>query len=69
MKVRVRVFAAYREILGKDELELDVPNGTTARGAFESLLGTRADFTRRLRELVNCEPVPAPWRLDPALIR
>ena len=48
MKVRVRVFAAYREILGKDELELDVPNGTTARGAFESLLGTRADFTRLL---------------------
>ena len=29
----------------------------------------RADFTRRLRELVNCEPVPAPWRLDPALTR
>lgn len=29
----------------------------------------RADFTRRLRELVNCEPVPGPWRLDPALIR
>jgi leucyl/phenylalanyl-tRNA--protein transferase len=29
----------------------------------------RADFTRRLRELVNCEPVPGPWRLDPAHIR
>lgn len=29
----------------------------------------RADFTRKLRELVNCEPVPGPWRLDPALTR
>lgn len=29
----------------------------------------RAEFTRRLRELVNCEPVPGPWRLDPALTR
>lgn len=25
----------------------------------------RADFTRRLRELIHCEPVPAPWHLVP----
>jgi leucyl/phenylalanyl-tRNA---protein transferase len=25
----------------------------------------RADFTRRLRELIHCPPVPAPWRLAP----
>ena len=25
----------------------------------------RADFTRRLRELIHCEPVPAPWHLAP----
>lgn len=48
MKVRVRAFAAYREILGKDELELELPDGTTARGAFETLLGSRADFARLL---------------------
>lgn len=29
----------------------------------------RAEFTRRVRELVNCEPVPGPWRLDPALMQ
>jgi molybdopterin converting factor subunit 1 len=48
MKVRVRAFAAYREILGKDELELELPDGTTARGAFETLLGSRPDFSRLL---------------------
>jgi leucyl/phenylalanyl-tRNA--protein transferase len=25
----------------------------------------RADFTRRLRELIHYEPIPAPWRLAP----
>ena len=25
----------------------------------------RADFTRRLRELIHYQPIPAPWRLAP----
>lgn len=48
MKVRIRAFAAYREILGKESLELDVPDGATVRTAFEQLFGTRPDFARLL---------------------
>ena len=46
MKVRIRAFAAYREILGTDSLELDLPDGSSVRAAFETLFGKRADFDR-----------------------
>jgi leucyl/phenylalanyl-tRNA--protein transferase len=29
----------------------------------------RAEFTRRLRELVHYDPVPVPWRLEPTIAR
>lgn len=38
MKVRVRVFAALREILGKDEVEVDLPKGTTVEGLWAQLV-------------------------------
>jgi molybdopterin synthase sulfur carrier subunit len=31
----VRVFAALREILGKDEVEVDLPGGTTIEGLWD----------------------------------
>jgi molybdopterin converting factor subunit 1 len=62
MQVRVRVFAAFREILGKDLVELDLPSGATARHAFETLFGARPDFDRLLKSTmfaVNQEYVGA----------
>ncbi|MFQ5791594.1 MAG: molybdopterin converting factor subunit 1, partial [Acidobacteriota bacterium] len=38
VKVRVRLFAALREIAGSEEVELEVPDGTTAEGVWESLV-------------------------------
>ena len=49
MLVRVRAFAAYRELLGTDSLELDLPEGATVRAAFERLFGARTDFDRLLK--------------------
>lgn len=68
MKVRVRAFAAYREILGRDELDLEVADGATVRTAFETLFGSRGDFDRLLRSTmfaVNREYVPAAHLLAP----
>lgn len=62
MKVRIRAFAAYREILGADSLEVDLPEGSTVRAAFESLFAGRADFDRISRSTlfaVNQEYVSA----------
>jgi molybdopterin converting factor subunit 1 len=38
MKVRVRLFAALRETAGRDDLDLDLPEGATAGQAWERLL-------------------------------
>ena len=38
MKVRVRLFASLREAMGKDELELDLPEAATAEAAWLSLV-------------------------------
>jgi len=37
MKVRVRCFAAAREIVGSGELLIDVPDGSTLRQLFEQI--------------------------------
>lgn len=37
MRIRLLVFAHYKDILGRDELELDVPAGSTAAGALAIL--------------------------------
>lgn len=46
MLVRIRAFAAYREILGKESLELELSEGATVRAAFDALFGNRPDFAR-----------------------
>lgn len=66
MQVHVRAFAAYREILGRDVLDLELPDGSTARAAFERLFGDRTDFSRLLGSTmfaVNGEYVPGEHRL------
>ena len=49
VKVRIRAFAAYRELLGREELALDLADGSTVGAAFESLFRARADFARLQR--------------------
>lgn len=56
MKVRVRVFAALREILGKDEVEVDLPDGTTIEGLWGQLVDDDdrlAPFTKSIQFAVN----------------
>ncbi len=42
MKVRVRLFALYREALGKEELEVDLPEGATVSQLYERLFPATA---------------------------
>ena len=37
MKVRLLFFAHYRDLAGHDEIELELPSGSTARAAVERL--------------------------------
>jgi hypothetical protein len=37
VKVRVRLFAAYAQVAGWRDKEIDVPDGSTARGVLEVL--------------------------------
>lgn len=56
MKVRVRVFAALREILGKDEVEVDLPDGTTVEGLWDQLVDGDArlePFTKSINFAIN----------------
>ena len=43
MTVRLRLFAALREIVGRDEMDLELPAGTTAGGLWERLV---ADYPK-----------------------
>ena len=66
MQVRIRAFAGFREILGRDGLDLDLPDGATARSAFETLFASRPDYPRLLKSTmfaVNREYVSADHRL------
>ncbi|MBI1852048.1 MAG: MoaD/ThiS family protein [Planctomycetes bacterium] len=42
MKIRVRLFAMYREALGRGEVELDLADGTTAAQVFDRLFAGTA---------------------------
>lgn len=44
MKIRVRAFAAIRELLGRDAFELEVANDATPASVLRELLGERADI-------------------------
>src|SRR5205807_471660 len=67
MKVRVRAFAVYRELLGRDALELELADGATPRAAFERVFASRSDLPRLLKATmfaVNEEYVAADATLN-----
>ena len=48
MKVTVRTFAAYRELLGKPEFHLEVPTGATALFAVKKVFGEKMEEWKQL---------------------
>jgi molybdopterin converting factor subunit 1 len=66
MKVRVRLFAVYREALGRSEVDVDVPDDTTVSQIFDRLFsGEIAERLPRRTTLfaVNQEYQPADTKL------
>lgn len=66
MKVRVRLFAAVREIVGNDELEIELAPGTTVYGLWEDLVANHqrlAPYTKSIQFAVNHDFVPREWEL------
>ena len=64
--IRVRAFAIHRELLGRDVIDLELPEGATARSAFDVLFHERAEADRLLRATtfaVNREYVAADAKL------
>jgi len=47
MMVRLRLFAALREAVGRPELELDLPEGATAETAWTRLAGMKPGLESR----------------------
>ena len=67
MKVRVRLFAALRELTGKDEVELELPPGTTVSALWDQLVeddGRLKQFSRSISFAVNHDFVPRETRLE-----
>lgn len=67
MKVRVRLFAALREIAGKDELELELPTGTTVSALWDQLVEDDArleQYSKSVNFAVNHDFVPRETRLE-----
>jgi molybdopterin converting factor subunit 1 len=68
VKVRLRFFAVLKEVAGQDEMEKDVPDGTTARGLLDMMvtefpkLGRYADVTQ---VAVNHELVDPEYKVEP----
>jgi len=51
MRVRVRLFASLREAVGRDQVELDLPEGATAEAAWERLAAEWPALAGRRRSL------------------
>lgn len=49
MTIRIRAFAIYRELLGRDVIDLELPEGITPREAFRQLFQEREDLSRLQR--------------------
>jgi molybdopterin synthase sulfur carrier subunit len=65
MRVTVRLFAAYREMIGQSRIDLDVPDSTTAGGVLATLVDRYPDLrapAAATKLAVNQEYVdPATW--------
>ena len=46
MRVRVRLFARYREATGQERLDLDVPEGGTVETAWKAIIARHPDLAR-----------------------
>jgi molybdopterin converting factor subunit 1 len=58
MRVRIRLFARLREIAGADELEREVPDGSTLSGVWQALAGefpAMAPYRRSVSGAVNAD--------------
>ena len=51
MHVRVRLFASLREAVGRDHLDLDLPDGATAEDAWARLVAEYPALAPRRRSL------------------
>lgn len=51
MRVRVRLFASLREAVGRDQLDLDLPDGATPETAWERLVREWPALAARRRSL------------------
>ncbi|MBI2862237.1 MAG: MoaD/ThiS family protein [Chloroflexi bacterium] len=68
MRVRVRLFAAYREAVGRGDLEVEVPDGQSIRDLWQSLqkqYPKLAAFTHITRFALNRELAEPGARLSP----
>ena len=68
MKVRVRVFAALRELLGKEEVEVELADGATVKVLWDKLVSDdqRLDtFTKSINFAVNHDFVDKERELQP----
>ena len=66
MRVRVRLFASLREAVGRDHLDLDLPEGATAEDAWSRLVAECPAVAARRRSLsaaVNRRYLPFDTRL------
>ena len=52
MRVRVRLFAALREAVGREELTLEVPAGATAEDVWRALAEEQPALASRRRSLM-----------------
>jgi molybdopterin converting factor subunit 1 len=61
VRVRVRLFASLREVVGRTEVELDLADGATAESAWQRLAADHpalAERRARLGAAVNRQYVP-----------
>lgn len=61
MKVTIKLFAVFRDILGQSELTMEVSSGTTVSGLFDQMLRDKAEAALRESTMfaVNETYVPA----------
>jgi len=68
LKVRVRVFASLREILGKEEVEVELPEGTSIEGLWTQLVSDDErlePFTKSIQFAINHDFVGKETELSP----
>ena len=66
MRIRTRLFASFREAVGRGELSLDTPDGATVRQAVEQLRASYPDLGPVVQQAmlaVNQEYVGPDFRL------